>query len=783
MRTIGWMVAMAFGGAAMFVNGLASGVGPGDAWKPVAGKPMTEWGAKVTPDNVWPEYPRPSLVRKEWMNLNGLWEYAILGMDSAGTDKVQGKILVPFPPESALSGVGRRVGPDQTIHYRRTFEIPASWKGRRTLVHFGAVDWRCEVRVNGRDVGAHSGGYDPFSFDITDALNEGSNEIVVIAHDPTDTGGQGRGKQWLQPHGIWYTPTSGIWQTVWLEPVSDVHLERIRCHADPRSGEIDFWPEITGSVTADVKVAITIEKTGAHEATIEIEGSPAHPRVALPNPHAWTPDDPFLYDLKITITRAGQVIDEVSSYFAYRTIAIGKDGAGVSRLMLNGAPVFQFGPLDQGFWPDGLYTPPSDEALKFDIVAAKRMGANMLRKHVKVEPDRFYTWCDRLGIMVWQDMPSPFFSDEPAGSEKNKFNNPTLTDEWKKTFEAEWAEIIKDLSQHPSIVMWVPWNEGWGQNDLEWAQQMAELTKKLDPTRLVNNASGWTDMGVGDVIDIHAYPGPALAPVEDRRASVLGEFGGLGLPIEGHTWIDKDNWGYVTFKSKEELTHAYLGLIEKMPMLIGQGLCAAVYTQTTDVEIEVNGWLTYDRKVWKIDPDAIRDATMKLYEPPPEVHRILGHAGDGLSGSWRFTATEPPADSSGRAWSDVAFDDSTWILGRAGFGTSITPGALVETEWNTSDIWLRTTFEATPGVVQRLSAGVGSSLGLSIHHDENARVYLNGTLIAELQGFTTGYVMVPLPGSAAKVMKPGLNTLAVHCSQTRGGQYIDCGLVEIVHRK
>lgn len=741
-------------------------------WKPVVGKLMTEWGERVTPERAWPEYPRPSLEREEWMNLNGLWDYAILGMDPASTDKVQGKILVPFPPESALSGVGKIVRPDQTIHYKRTFQIPEGWSGKRVMLHFGAVDWRCAVRVNGKEVGEHTGGYDPFSFDITDALRTGDNEIIVIAHDPTDTGGQGRGKQWLEPHGIWYTPTSGIWQTVWLEPVSEVHITRVRCEADPATGAITVLTEHAGEFTPDMVARVFIEKNGEPLAALECEGglSP-NAQIVLGDPHAWTPDDPFLYDLNIRITRGDTVIDEAKSYFAYRTIALGKDEHGVPRLLLNGKPVFHYGPLDQGFWPDGLYTPPSDEAMRFDIEAAKRMGSNMLRKHVKVESDRFYSWCDRLGIMVWQDMPSPFFSSEEPGSDKNKFSNPPLTPEWKDQFLLEWTEIINDFRHHPSIVMWVPWNEGWGQNDLAWSKEIVEKTKKLDPTRLVNNASGWTDMAVGDTIDHHLYPGPGMPPVEPTRASVLGEFGGLGLPVDGHTWVEKNNWGYVSYKSKEELTAAYLALVEQIPLLIGQGLCAAVYTQTTDVEIEVNGWLTYDRKVWKIDPDIARKATLKVYEEPPHVRQVLTHAASGKAAEWRFTTTGPDPDSNARVWSDVGFDDSSWQTGRAGFGTPGTPGARIGTEWNSDQIWARRTFE-----LERKPKG---KVMLAIHHDEDAIVYINGAKAATLKGYTSDYAFVALDDAAASSLRQGTNTIAIHCSQTRGGQYIDCGIVEV----
>lgn len=758
--------------------GAGGAIAMGDeGWKPVAGKLMTEWGERVTPENVWPEYPRPSLEREEWMNLNGLWEYAILGMDPASTDRVQGKILVPFPPESALSGVGRIVRPDQTIHYMRTFEIPATWIGRRVVLNFGAVDWRCKVRVNGKEVGEHVGGYTPFSFDITEALMDGPNEIHVVAHDPTDTGGQGRGKQWLSPHGIWYTPTSGIWQTVWLEPVNEVHITRVRFDADPATGAIDIFPEHAGEFAPDMVAQIFIEKGGEPLAVLECQGGVGRSRIVLGDPRPWTPDDPFLYDVSIRITQGDRVIDEARSYLAYRSVSLGKDEDGVPRLLLNGKPIFHYGPLDQGFWPDGLYTPPSDEAMRFDIDAAKRMGSNMLRKHVKVESDRYYWWCDRIGIMVWQDMPSPFFSDEPAGSEKNKFGNPALTQEWKDAFVAEWTEIIEDFRHHPSIVMWVPWNEGWGQNDLEWSKQIVERTKAFDPTRLVNNASGWTDMGVGDTIDFHLYPGPGMPPVEPVRASVLGEFGGLGLPVDGHTWVDRDNWGYVSYKTKEELSDAYMAMLEQFPMLIGQGLCAAVYTQTTDVEIEVNGWLTYDRKVWKIDPERVRGATLKLYDTPLRVRTVLPHAASavrdigGLSGGWRHTINAPGPDSNGRMWSDASFDDSAWARGSAGFGTKGTPGARIGTEWSSGEIWIRRTFtmEAVPR----------GKVALSIHHDEDAEVYLNGVKVATLPGYTTDYRVVTLDEAGVRALRAGENTIAIHCRQTRGGQYIDCGIVVV----
>jgi hypothetical protein len=741
----------------------SSGSAEPEQWKPVPGKLMTRWAKDVDPANPWPEYPRPLLQRERWMNLNGLWDYAITAKDAPMPEQAEGKILVPYPVESALSGVGRALKPDQALHYRRMFVLPEGWQGDRIWLHFGAVDWKCVVSVNGKRIGEHTGGFDPFSFDTTDALRAGAeNEIVVTVTDPTDTGGQPRGKQWLSPHGIWYTPTSGIWQTVWLEPVPEqVAISGLRIHADRATGKvtIDTGPgtPATRITQVDVFAITTLVATGSTRA--------GESRITLdvPAPRPWSPSDPFLYQVVVTVSDKGQD-DTVFSYFAFRDIAVEPDRHGVNRLMLNGQPLFQFGPLDQGFWPDGLYTPPTEEAMVFDILAAKKMGANMLRKHVKVESQRFYHACDKLGILVWQDIPSAFFWD---GKSENPHGNPPLRDEWKENFEQEMRAIVSAFNQHPSIVMWVPWNEGWGQNDLVWSKSMVDLCKQLDPTRLVNNASGWTDMGNGDVNDIHVYPGPATPtpelPRDTNRAMVLGEFGGLGLPVEGHTWLDKNNWGYKSYSDKESLTNAYLDLIEQLPIHISRGLAAAVYTQTTDVEIEVNGWLTYDREVWKIDPHRAAEATRALYQG---VHRIETIAPDAQSHpqTWRYTFVKP-ADG----WEQPGFDAAAWKEGKSGFGTKGTPGAIVETEWNTPEIWLRRTVQLDT---------LPTSPALSIHHDEDCEVYINGELALKRTDYTTGYIYAPLRKDAAKLLRIGENTIAIHCRQTRGGQYIDLGLVE-----
>ena len=607
--------ALALGSLVLSASGAPAGRNrTGSDWQPARGPLMTRWASEVSPDNVHPEYPRPQLVRKEWLNLNGLWDYAITLREDPQPAGWEGRILVPFPVESALSGVMRRVYETNRLWYRRTFTLPRSWSGQRVLLHFGAVDWEAVVWVNGREVGRHRGGYDAFSFDITEALKgEGEQEVVVAVWDPTDAGTQPRGKQVRNPHGIWYTPSSGIWQTVWLEPVPETHIRRIRLtpDIDKETLRLEAFCEGPGDgweLEAEVRERGRV--VGRVSAPLQPDGRAARAtmEISIPRPRLWSPDDPFLYDLELRLRRENRVADRVTSYFGMRKIAVQRDSLGIPRLFLNNKPLFQFGPLDQGFWPDGLYTAPTDEALRFDIEMTKKLGFNMARKHVKIEPARWYYWCDRLGLLVWQDMPS---GDRYIGP-----NDPDIrrSPESAAQFERELKAMVEGLYNHPCIVMWVPFNEGWGQFD---TCRIVDLIKQWDPTRLVNNASGWADRGCGDVRDVHIYPGPGTAPVEKQRAVVLGEFGGLGLPLRGHTWQDERNWGYRSYNTREELTEAYLELLRRLHPLTGdQGLAAAVYTQTTDVEIEVNGLMTYDRAVVKMDPELIAAAARKLYTPP-----------------------------------------------------------------------------------------------------------------------------------------------------------------------
>jgi beta-galactosidase/beta-glucuronidase len=573
---------------------------------------MTRWAKDVSPENVLPEYPRPQMVRDSWENLNGLWDYAIAPRDGQQPQAWEGKILVPYCIESPLSGVGKRVSPDQWLWYRREFSAARPTDGGRLLLHFGAVDWKAMVRVNGKLVGEHKGGYDPFTLDITRALQDGTNELTVAVWDPTDSGYQPRGKQVLQPQGIWYTPVTGIWQTAWLESVPATYARGLKIVPDVDASAVNVT--VFGSNEADVRIVAADGETTVGNASGRTGYAVSVP---VQNPKLWSPDSPHLYDLKIELLQNNAVVDTVRSYAGLRKIEVAKDEAGVNRMMLNGKPLFQYGPLDQGWWPDGLYTAATDEALKFDVEITKAYGFNMTRKHVKVEPARWYYWCDKLGLLVWQDMPS---GDDPGRKKEERLawirewnvEGPDLvrTADSAQQYNVELEQLIADFGNHPSIVVWVPFNERWGQFETE---RVVETVRRLDTSRLVNSASGGNFLGVGDVLDVHQYPDPTFPGTDPHQAVVCGEFGGLGLPLEGHTLLDKGNWGYRSYESKEALTAAYLEKIEMLEPMIKAGLAAAIYTQITDVEIEVNGLLTYDREVLKMDPKVIGKANAALY--------------------------------------------------------------------------------------------------------------------------------------------------------------------------
>jgi hypothetical protein len=578
------------------------------AWQPAAGPLKTRWAKDVSPAHALPEYPRPQIVRKEWINLNGLWDLAIASKNAPKPSTFTTQILVPFPVESALSGVMKSITENDRLWYHRTFEIPRKWKGQRVLLHFGAADFEAVVWVNGKEMGRHRGGYDGFEFDVTDALAaEGANELDVAIWDPTDAGTQPRGKQVRKPHSIWYTPTSGLWQTVWLEPVDAAYIKELKITPDVDNSAVTIQPVTTAMLGAcNVEVTIRDGARKVYTATVSAGG-----RMTLPvkNAKLWSPEQPHLYTLVATLKLGSKSLDKVESYFGMRKISLGKDEKGFTRIMLNNKPYFQFGPLDQGFWPDGIYTAPTDEALRFDIEMTKKLGFNLARKHVKIEPDRWYYWCDKLGLLVWQDMPS---GDKYIGHDQPDI---TRSPESAADYETELAALIKGRGNHPCIVMWVPYNEGWGQWD---TARIVEQIRTLDPSRLVDNTSGWADRGVGDVFDLHKYPGPGAPEPETKRAGVLGEFGGLGLPLQGHTWQAKENWGYRSFTNSEALTTAYLDLVANLfPLIEAKGLSAAVYTQTTDVEIEVNGLMTYDRELVKMDLKSVAAANRR--QPLPQL--------------------------------------------------------------------------------------------------------------------------------------------------------------------
>lgn len=579
-------------------------------WKPVEGRISTQWSEQVNPDNVLPEYPRPIMERTEWKNLNGLWDYAIIEKGKHTPSVFDGKILVPFAVESSLSGVGKTVGAEKELVYRRSFDVPSSWKGKKVLLHFGAVDWKTDVWVNDVKVGSHTGGFTPFSFDITEALQGKNNTLLVKVWDPTDKGYQPRGKQVSRPEGIWYTPVTGIWQTVWLEPVSESYIQDLRITPDIDNSLLSLKALVKDATSKDLVEVKVFDGQQLVAQGKSINGECV--QVAMPeNAKLWSPESPFLYTLKVSLKQGGKLVDEVSSYAAMRKYSSKRDANGIVRLELNNKPLFQFGPLDQGWWPDGLYTAPTDEALLYDIQKTKDFGFNMIRKHIKVEPARWYTYCDKLGIIVWQDMPSG--DRNPEWQNRKYFEGTEMkrSAESEACYRKEWKEIMDALYSYPCIGTWIPFNEAWGQFK---TPEIVEWTKQYDPTRLVNPASGGNHYTCGDMLDLHNYPAPELYLYDAQRATVLGEYGGIGWVVQEHIWEPDRNWGYIQFNSSKEVTDEYVKYAEKLYDLIPRGFSAAVYTQTTDVEVEVNGLMTYDRKVIKLDEKRVREINRKLCE-------------------------------------------------------------------------------------------------------------------------------------------------------------------------
>ena len=616
-------------------------------WAPVGENIKTAWAEQIDPANPLPAYPRPQMVRADWMNLNGLWNYGVTDASAVSCES-QGKILVPFALESSLSGVGKELKKGEALWYEREFTVPKKWKGKNVLLNFGAVDWQAEVYVNGTLVGEHKGGYDPFSFDVTPYLKKsGKQNIKVKVQDATDNSYQPRGKQCIIRRSIWYTPVSGIWQTVWLEPVAQAHINNYYVVSDIDNGVMKFDVDAETAEGDVVKVAVLEGGVGYSAekpsqvvvAEGVVEGGKAEIKIA--DVKTWSPDSPYLYGVKVSIERKGKVVDSVDGYTAMRKISIVNDNTPnkYKRMALNNEALFHFGPLDQGWWPDGLYTAPSDEALEFDVIKTKEMGFNMIRKHIKVEPARWYYHCDVHGIMVWQDMPSigdhsknqmPARDPEIVAAISNKWSSDSIlggTDcnipqEGKDNYYREWSNIINAFKNFQCIVVWVPFNEAWGQFD---TPAVVKFTRNLDPTRLINSSSGGNydfsegAEGFGDILDVHHYPCPAMNVFERKFVNVLGEYGGIGLPIEGHTWNISRKWGYGgNKKTKEDVINQYEAFLDMLKVFVQTGCAAAVYTQTTDVEGEVNGLITYDRKVIKVDLPRISKGNQSVIKSMPE---------------------------------------------------------------------------------------------------------------------------------------------------------------------
>ena len=610
---------------ALVLSLMTAGTVSAQSWAPTGDRIRTAWAEEVTPENVHKEYPRPQMVRPDWKSLNGLWEYSITPKNAAVPERFDGQILVPFAVESSLSGVGRTFTPEDALWYRTTFRVPSAWKGKRLLLNFEAVDWQADVIVNDVQVGRHTGGYTHFSFDITPYLKSGDNTLVVRVEDSTDNDFQPRGKQVRTPSGIWYTAVSGIWQSVWIEPVAKAHVADYYAVSDIKAGKVDVTVTTEGALEGDV-VEVELLEGGVGYSTDNASGkviargkTVPGGTVTLPveDPRLWSPDSPYLYGLRVSVIRGGKTIDAVNGYTAMREVSLFVKNKNTKLMALNGQPLFQFGPLDQGWWPDGLYTAPTDEALRFDVRKTKDFGFNMIRKHIKVEPSRWFYHCDQIGMMVWQDMPSF------AGNNLNKWGihnydegtDFPATPMAKANYYKEWGEIIAQVRKFPCVVMWVPFNEAWGQFD---TKAVVDFTRAQDPTRLINMSSGGSwEPDCGDIMDNHHYPYPAMYLWETRMANVVGEYGGIGLPLEGHLWQPDRNWGYVQYKSGDEVLDEYSRFADHLILLVRQGVCGAVYTQTTDVEGEVNGLMTYDRKVVKMNEKKLNEINTKVIKSMP----------------------------------------------------------------------------------------------------------------------------------------------------------------------
>ena len=693
-------------------------------WQKQKAALMTPWGEELTADNVWQEYPRPSMKRQEWMNLNGVWGYfkrtSIKYDYENNTSAFTKSILVPFPVESALSGIMDKsysANRKATYMYRRTFTLPEGFEGRDILLHFGAVDWRCYVYVNGELAGKHDGGSVPFFFNITPLLKPGEEqELQVAVWDPTD-GGQPNGKQSVSPNGIWYTPNSGIWQTVWLEPVSPVHIINYEPIPDIDNSTVSIKVNTSGTcqLTLIVKDGdeTVAEQTGSSDETFTLP---------IPQAKLWSPDEPNLYNLDIVIKEQDKETDHVEGYFGMRKFSRGMV-EGHPAVLLNNKPLYMYGPLDQGWWPDGLLTPPSYEAMVYDLQVMKNFGMNMVRKHIKLENDLWFDWCDKHGLVVWQDMPS--------GCGSGQIGNMNYA---MQNFYHENEALVEAVRHHPCIGAWVVWNEGWGQYPESGMAHTRRAVNSVmaanhDPGRFVHAVTGWVDVEMGDFLDVHSYPAPGAAtnPVNERVAS-CGEFGGINLFIEGHMWAGSD----VDYTTVED---------------------AVTYANLYDHYTNRLQQLQQEKGLWMSKPSMWHSVPMvsnrKCRAPSARIQ-------------WRYTTSKPADD-----WYTTDFNATSWKTGAAGFGGG------GRTAWSTSDIWIRRNFK-----ISNLEASQLQDLCLWLFHDEDAEIYINGKLAAKVSGYNTKYEPWPiLPEGRSALKTDGTdNVIAIHCKQTTGGQFIDCGL-------
>lgn len=736
-------------------------VSNGNAWQMKQPPLTTPWTSQVNTNAPLPEYPRPQMVRSNWMNLNGLWQFepGITNTDPVPTNQtLSGNILVPYPMESAISGV---MAYSAWSWYRTLFTVPFGWSGQRIILHLDAVTWQAQVYVNGKSVGIHSGGYDPISYDITSYLTGlGPQELIVQVWSPEDNGGQPRGKQTLYPGGIMYTSASGLWQPAWLEPVGTSGVQNLVIIPDVDNSRLRL------TVNTYASNGVTVSATVLSNATVlqTVNGSPdVELDIPMANPELWTPNNPFLYNLQVTVLSGGTTNDSVTSYFGMRKIST-NNVAGIPRIYLNNQPIFGMGPLDQGYWPDGIYTAPTDDALKFDIQEIKTLGYNSIRKHEKVERQRWYYWADTLGVMVWQDMPT---CNSYTGAANPPAVNPI-------DFIAELSALVTNHWNSPSIIMWDIFNEdqgeagssdGVGQTNTAY---LVNLVKGMDPSRLVNQASGGAYFGAGDVYDNHNYPPPG-DPVSTTQAAVDGEYGGIGLLVAGHLWNASAAFiGDILATNDAAFADIYDSYADQLVGYKAGGLNAAIETQITDVENECDGLLTYDRVVIKPDPTRIAYSNQKAISGQVNVTTVVPTS-QTIPQSWQYTTN---AGTGSTDWYAVNFNDSAWSTGFAGFGT-VDPGVTPNTPWTTLGyIWLRRTFN--PG---SLSGQQLSNLVFSVYHDEDVVIYINGVLAAQASGYSTAYVNLPVSAQAqAAIIPNGTNVLAVSCYQTTGGQFIDVGI-------